>query len=289
MLKIIGKVFYFLFVLLFFYIIYTYSNSVFINTYYNEEIYPHLNDSEKMIEPLVVPFGDKYDSKPVYRAKSFVEGKEFEINFFAFESINKSPGFFITFNNLNFNQTNDLYIKVNFNIGTIPADEYILHFDNKNVTKERHFIRIMLNYDLESDYTYFSYSNNGEALKINYIDNFEFSYSLNGNDYNDFLFLKSNNFSEYNHSEDLFSNDSNEIFTSTNFSGNAIVFNMLNENLKSINEVNTKILSTYHYIIYRNMILSIVFVFFLTFVIFYRKLIAHWLKLLKEKITSKKQ
>lgn len=287
MLKVFGKVFYFLFILLFFYIMYTYSNSVFINTYYNKEVYPYIDDSSKMIDSLVIPFGDRYDGEPVYQAKSLVENKEFEINFFTFESINNSPGLFITLNDLDFNHDNDLYIKISFDIGTIPSGNYTLHFDNKDSTTNRHFIRIMLNYEKESDSTYFSYSNDGESLKLSSINNFKFSFSLDGKIFTDFLTLKSNYSSDYTHSKDIFSENSNEPFYSENFSGNAPVFNMLNEDLESVKTVNTKTLTQYNYIIYRNMILSILGAFLLTFIIFYRKLIQHWFFLIKEKIKSR--
>lgn len=289
MLKTIGKVFYFLFVLLFFYIVYTYSNYHFINTFYNKEVYPHLNDSSKMIDSLVIPFGDRYDSKPVYHAKSLMENNEFEINFYTFESVNGSPGIFILFNNLNFNQDDSLYINVNFNLGVFPSDNYILHFDGKEQSKNRHFIRIMLNYELENDFTYFSYSNDSEVLKLSSIDNFKFSYSLDGKNYTNFLTLKSNNSSEYNHYKDIFTENSTEAFQSENFSGNASVFNFLNKDLDSIKTVNTKLLTKYNYLLYRNMILAIIGVFLLTFIIFYRKLIWHWFNLLKQKINSKQK
>lgn len=262
---------------------YTFSSSSLINTYYNNEVYPHLNDSAKMIDKLVIPFGDRYDKEPIYQAKSDIEGKKFEINFFAFESTNNAPGILVTFNNFDFNQNVNLYINVKFDIGRSPSGTYSFHFDNNLENTEKHFLRIMLNYDAEDDYAYFAYRNENEMIKELSINNFNFSYSFNGVDYSPFLHLSSNNNSNYGHTTDYFLTDNGEIFNSTNFVGSADRFNMLNQDLDSIVTVDTKVLKQYNYIIYRNMALSIVGVFLLTFIIFYRKLIVHWFKLIKER------
>lgn len=283
MLKVIGKVFYFIFILLFFYIMYTFSNASLINTYYNNEVYPHLNDSSVMIDKLVVPFGDRYDNIPIYQASSTVEGKKFEINFFAFEATNNSPGIFITFNNFDFNQNDILYINAKFDVGNTPSGTYSFQFDENLNSKQRHFIRIMLNYDENEDYAYFTYRNNDELIKELSINNFVFSYSLDGVNYLPFLNLKSINNSNYDHTFDHFSSQDDDIFVSNNFYGSADRFNILNKELSSIVTVDTKVLTQYNYIIYRNMALSIIGAFILTFVIFYRKLILHWFKQIKEK------